>query len=125
MMLSRSGDTEMLPGFSARNASSVFGAPMRAEATPDSDSSQAMAGRASRHMPEIEARIAILSFDKCDLVDLLQRSHSLPDLVHGRFAQKRHALFLGPPLDLRGGALLQNQLADAIAQIEQLVDRRP
>ena len=39
--------------------------------------------------------------------------------------RKRHAFFARRALDFRSRPLVQNHLADAVAQIQQFVDRRP
>ena len=51
--------------------------------------------------------------------------HSQPHLVEGRLAQEAHAFFAGGAADFRGRLLGQNHLADAVAQVEQFVDRGP
>src|SRR5262245_7488067 len=92
-MLSRNGDTEIVPGLSGRKASSVFG-PRRAAATPASESSNAIDGGGSRKSVEKESgRCMASTLDERHLVDLFQGADALSHLFHGGLAQERHALF--------------------------------
>src|SRR5580704_11863205 len=64
-----------------------------------------------------------LALDECDLVDFLQRGDSGPRLFERGLAEKRHAFVARHPPDLRSRALVENQFADLLAQVEQLMDR--
>src|ERR1700722_14234122 len=64
-----------------------------------------------------------LALDECDLVDFLQCGDSGPRLFERRLAEKRHAFVARHPPDLRRRALIENQFADLLAQVEQLMDR--
>src|SRR5260221_14431924 len=93
-MLSRSGDTETVPGVSGWN--SVCGALANsALEIPASDTSKAYAGGGSRK------RERFILFDKRDLVDLFQGRNAATHLVHGGIAQERHAFFARQAFDLR------------------------
>src|ERR1035441_8583341 len=99
---------------------------MRADAMPASVISNAIAGGASCKS-DLSLSIIIspaLRLDKRDLVDFPQGGDPHPHLFHRRIAQERHAVFLGGALDLRGGAAVQNHLANAVRQVQQFVDRR-
>src|SRR5580700_9821424 len=58
-----------------------------------------------------------------DLVDFLQRGHAQPHFVQGRFAQEPHTLLTRCTADFRRWLFNQNHLPDAVAQIEQFMDR--
>src|ERR1700682_6225501 len=64
------------------------------------------------------------SFDERYLVDLLQRGHSAAGFIERRFSQERHPFIARDAFDLRRGPLVQNHLADMLAQIQQLMDGR-
>src|ERR1039458_3229242 len=55
--------------------------------------------------------------------DLLECSEAAPDALKCRLTQETHAFFLGQLADFRSGLLIQNQLADRVGQIEQLMNR--
>src|SRR5262245_13592050 len=76
-ILSRSGETDIVPGGSGRN--SVCGALAISQlAIPCSDSSKAYAGGGS-----LNSSASFISLDKRDLVDLLQGRNPLPYLFDG------------------------------------------
>src|SRR5690242_3319681 len=148
-MLSRRGDTEMTPGSSARKSTSRC-LPVRAIAMPASESSKARAGGGSRQRAErvieqerrrqkakgkrqkakvlrgsnpwLLCALAFLALDEGDFVDLLQSGRSLLHFEQRRLPQERHALFAGQALDLRSRALIENHFADALGQVEELMD---
>src|SRR5262245_15315238 len=62
--------------------------------------------------------------DKGHLVDLAQSRQTPERLVDGGLAQEHHSFFLGRALDLGGRFAVQDQLADVVAQIEDLGYRR-
>src|ERR1035438_6111580 len=98
---------------------------MRADAMPPSVISKAMAGGASCKS-DLSLSMIIgpaLRLDKRDLVDFPQGGDSPAHLLHRRIAQEGHAVFLGGALDLRGGAAVQDHLANAVRQVQQFVDR--
>src|SRR5438105_14390851 len=63
-------------------------------------------------------------FDEGDFIDLFQRGNARLYFIKRRLAQEAHSLVTGGATDLRGRLLGQDHLADAIAEIEELVDRR-
>src|SRR2546427_9838463 len=63
-----------------------------------------------------------LPFNERHLVNFPERGNSQAHFLHGRFAQEGHPVFFGRPFDLRRGALVQNHFADAVGQIQQLVN---
>src|SRR5439155_1305995 len=63
------------------------------------------------------------SFHKRDLVDLLQIGDPQPHFFNGRLSQRNHALLVGGAPDLRGGALIQDQLTNAIGKRQQFPQR--
>src|ERR1035438_6441676 len=108
------GETESVPGLRGRKSNSAR-APMRAAAMPASEISNAMAGGASCKSDLSLSIMAInpaLRLDKRDLVDFPQGGDSPAHLFDRRFAQEGHAVFLGGALDLRGGAAVQDHLAN-------------
>src|ERR1035441_4333634 len=99
---------------------------MRADAMPASVISKAMAGGASCKS-DLSLSMIIgpaLRLDERDLVDFPQGGDSQAHLFHRRIAQEGHAVFLGGALDLRGGAAVQDHFADAVGEVQQLVNRR-
>src|SRR5262249_46854392 len=64
------------------------------------------------------------ALDKGDLVDLFQRGHAQADFVECRLTQKPHAFLARRSPNLRRRFFCQNHLSNAIAQVEQFVDRR-
>src|ERR1039458_7339939 len=99
---------------------------MRADAMPASVISKAMAGGASCKS-DLSLSIIIspaLRLDKRDLVDFPQGGDPPAHLLHRRFPQEGHAVFPGGALDFRGGAAVQDHLADAVRQVQQFVNRR-
>src|SRR5690242_5313230 len=66
--------------------------------------------------------LSFLAFDEGDFVDLLQSGRSLLHFEQRRLPQERHALFAGQALDLRRRALIENHFADALGQVEELMD---
>src|SRR5215217_6603681 len=64
------------------------------------------------------------SFDERHLVDFAERGLAEQDLLHRALAQEPHAFLARRLLDLRGRTPGENQLADVVAQVEQLADRR-
>src|SRR5436309_6864032 len=131
-LLSRDGDTEIMPPSSGRKSNSGSFA-VRAMATPASESSKAKAGGGSRQRAakgrfirrNVRSRLAFLSFNKCDFIDLFQRAGSELHLGQRRLAQKSHPLFARRAPDLGRRPLVQNHLANVLGKIQQLMNRRP
>src|SRR6266545_3389021 len=93
---------------------------------PASETSKAITGGGSLRMDvnrsaKWAARV-MSGLDERHFVDFPQRGDALADLLHSRFAQERHAFFAGQALDFGSGALVQNHFADAVGQVEQLMD---
>src|SRR5687767_4675308 len=65
------------------------------------------------------------ALDECHLVDFPQSRLTQPDLLDRRVAQECHSLVARHAFDLRGRPLVENHLADAFGQIQQLVDGSP
>src|SRR5215471_6848784 len=62
--------------------------------------------------------------DKGNLIDLFQRGDARAHSVQCGFTQEAHALFAGGSPNLRRWLSLEYHLANAVAQIEQFVNRR-
>src|SRR5689334_12282605 len=124
-MLSRTGEVEITPASSAANW--IWRAESKVvNEIPASDNSKAYFGGGSLKSVGSSLEnvfISALTFDKRDLVDLLQRRDAILHPVNRRFAQERHAFLAREPFNLRSRAPGQNHLADLLAQIEQFVDR--
>src|SRR5208283_5844430 len=58
-----------------------------------------------------------------DLVDLFQRSHAQPYFIQRRFAEESHPFFPRRAANLRRWPPAQNHFPDAVAQIQQFVNR--
>src|SRR5215813_289029 len=57
-----------------------------------------------------------------NLIDLFQGRHTQPNLVQRGLAQEPHPFFTGGSADFRSRLLGQNHFADAVAQIQKLVN---
>src|SRR5580658_150323 len=62
------------------------------------------------------------ALDKGDFVDLLQGGKTAAHLVECRLAQEAHAVFAGGAPYFRSWLPIQNHLADAVGQIQKLVN---
>src|ERR1700677_2726004 len=63
------------------------------------------------------------SLNERHLIDLFQRRDPGPGLVERALAQERHPFIACGAADLRRRALVENQFADLLAQIQQLMNR--
>src|SRR5581483_9280247 len=61
--------------------------------------------------------------DKGDLVDLLQRGQPFSHFIECRFAQEPHTFVARSPTNFGRRLFAENHLADAVAQVEQFVNR--
>src|SRR5258708_1690990 len=93
---------------------------VRAAMTRSAEISQAKSGRASVW---VSRGILPGGLDERDLIDLLQGSYAGFNFGQRGFAQEAHAFFVGCAPDFRRWAFFQDQLADAVRQIQQLMDR--
>src|SRR3954453_14783160 len=66
-----------------------------------------------------------ISVDERYLVDLAQGRRSLQYFFQGRFTEEDHPLVVRRFLDLRGRTAVEDHGADAVGEVEQLVDRLP
>src|ERR1700730_17708138 len=62
--------------------------------------------------------------DERNFVDFFQGCNSVSNLSQRRLAQKAHTILASSSANFRCRLLFQNQLADAVGQIEQFVDGR-
>src|SRR5260370_18111278 len=105
------------------------GSARRTNEMPIADSSNACVGGGSfrkvggrKLASEVMAKRP-LRLDERDLVDLLQSCHSTAGFLQRGFTQERHTFLTRRALDFRSGPLVQNHLADLLAQIQKLMNR--
>src|SRR5678815_944980 len=67
--------------------------------------------------------MATLAFDEGDLVDFLKRRDSFAGLLHGGFSQEGHPFLARLAANFGARPLIEDQIADVVAQVEQLGNR--
>ena len=66
--------------------------------------------------------ISRVCLNEGDLVDLLERGEAAADALERRLAQEAHAFLAGQLANFGGGLLFQDDFADGVGQVQQLVD---